>query len=457
MARQIASKKSALFVTATGAFLVPFMASSINIALPSIGKEFGMDAVLLSWISTSYLLTTALFLVPFGRIADLYGRKRIFFSGFLLFTLASFFAAISHAPWPLIASRILQGIGGAMIFSTAAAILTSIFSEGERGKALGINVACVYMGTSLGPFLGGLLTERWGWRSLFGVTVPLGLWMLFAIFWKLKGEWAEARGEKFDRAGSILYGLTLAFILAGFTLLPQLLGAGFIGLGILGLAGFIWWEGKVKNPVLNLDLFRHNRVFALSNLAALIHYSATYGVAFLLSLYLQYIKGFSPFHAGWILVFQPAMQALFSPSAGRLSDRLEPRIVASLGMGLSVVGLSCFVFLKGNTPLWFIVTSLMILGLGFALFSSPNTNAVMGSVERKFYGVSAGTIATMRLVGQSLSMGLIIVVFNIYLGPVKITAAIYPHFLQSIKLVFILFAISCIGGIFASLGRGKIH
>lgn len=457
MKNQILSKKSALFVTSSGVFLVPFMASSVNIALPSIGKEFSLNAVLISWISTSYLLTTAILLVPFGRIADLYGRKKIFFNGFLLFTLSSLVAGVSHSPLMLIASRILQGVGGAMIFSTATAILTSIFPEGERGKALGINVASVYMGLSLGPFLGGLLTEHWGWRSPFLVTVPWGTWMLLAIFWKLKGEWAEARGERFDRLGAILYGFTLAFILAGFTLLPRLIGTGLVCMGILGLAIFIRWEGKVRNPVLNLNLFRHNKIFAFSNLAALIHYNATFGVGFMLSLYLQYVKGLSPFHAGWILVCQPAMQAFFSPFAGRLSDRLEPRIVASLGMSLSVVGLFFLIFLQSHTSLGFIIASLLILGTGFALFSSPNTNAIMSSVEKRFYGVSAGTVATMRLIGQSLSMGLIILVFNIYLGSVAITAAIYPLFMKSIQIVFILFATLCIGGIFASLGRGKVR
>ena len=429
----------------------------MNIALPSIGKEFAMDAVLLSWVSTCYLLTTAIFLVPFGRIADIYGRKKIFFSGFLLFTLCSLVAGVAHSPLMLIGARILQGVGGAMVFSTATAIVTSIFSEGERGKALGINVASVYMGLSMGPFLGGLVTEQWGWRALFLLTVPWGAWMLLAIFWKLKGEWAEARGENFDLRGAILYGFTLAFILAGFTLLPQWTGAAMVGMGILGLALFIRWEGKVKNPVLNLDLFRQNRIFALSNLAALIHYNATFGVGFILSLYLQYVKGLSPFHAGWILVCQPAMQAFFSPFAGRLSDRLEPRIVASLGMSLSVVGLSLLIFLQGNTSIRFIITSLLILGTGFALFSSPNTNAIMSSVAKRFYGVSAGTVATMRLIGQSLSMGLIILVFHVYLGAVEITPAIHPLFLKSIQIVLTLFAALCLGGIFASLGRGKVR
>jgi EmrB/QacA subfamily drug resistance transporter len=415
------NKTSALLITASGSFLTPFMGSSVNIALPSIGREFSMDAILLSWVSTGYLLSAAVFLVPFGRIADIYGRKKIFSYGIILFTLSTFLLGISVSPLMVLAFRILQGIGGSMIFGTGVAILTSVFSAGERGKALGINVTSVYLGLSLGPFIGGFLTEHGGWRSIFLAVVPLGLLVLGIVFWKLKGDWAEARGEKFDWVGSLFYGLTLVAVMCGFSLLPQGIGMGLIFAGILGLGIFIKWEMRVENPVLDIGLFWNNRVFAFSNLAALIHYCATFGVGFLLSLYLQYIKGFSPFHAGSILVCQPAMQALFSPLAGRLSDKVEPRVVASTGMGFSVLGLSLLVFLGEKTAMEFIVISLLLLGFGFALFSSPNTNAVMSSVEKKFYGVSSGTVATMRLVGQAFSMGLTILIFSLYIGRAQIS------------------------------------
>ncbi|HXZ36645.1 MAG TPA: MFS transporter, partial [Thermodesulfobacteriota bacterium] len=329
------NKTSALLITAAGSFLMPFMGSSVNVALPSIGREFSMDAILLSWVSTGYLLAAAMFLVPFGRIADIHGRKKIFSSGILVFTLCSLFLGLSTSAHTVLVLRVLQGIGGAMTFGTGVAILTSIFAAGERGKALGFNVTAVYMGLSLGPFLGGFLTEHWGWRSIFLVMVPLGVAVLGLIHWKLEGEWAEARGERFDYMGSSLYGLSLVAVMVGFSQLPQWLGEELILGGLVGLGAFVRWEMKIPSPVLNISLFRHNRVFALSNLAALIHYSATFGVGFLLSLYLQYIKGLSPSHAGSILLCQPVVQALFSPFAGRLSDRIEPRVVSSLGMGFS--------------------------------------------------------------------------------------------------------------------------
>jgi EmrB/QacA subfamily drug resistance transporter len=450
-------RQAALLVTTVGAFLTPFMSSSVNIALPSIGDELAMNAILLGWVATAFLLAAAMFLVPLGRIADIYGRKRIFTYGMIIYTAASLLAAISTSAAMLISSRILQGIGGAMIYTTAVAILISVFPPKDRGRVLGINVAAVYAGLSVGPFVGGLLTQYLGWRSIFWVNVPLGLLMTALIFWKLKGEWAEAKGEKFDIVGSIIYSLMLIAIMYGFTMLPELPGAGLILAGALGIVAFVKWETKVKSPVLDIRLFRNNTVFTLSNVAALINYSATFAVSFLLSLYLQYIKGLSPQNAGLVLVAAPVIQAIFSPLAGRLSDRIEPRIVASAGMGLTVIGLIFFIFLNQTTSLWFIIVGLIILGFGFALFSSPNTNAVMSSADKKFYGVASATLSTMRQLGMMFSMGMVMVIFAIYIGHVQITPEYYPQFLSSLNTAFIIFTALCFGGIFASLARGKVR
>lgn len=453
----VSYRRITLLIATMASFLTPFMSSSINVALPAIGKEFAMDAVLLGWIPTVYLLASAVFMVPSGRIADICGRKKIFTYGVLVYTIASFFAALSASSFSLIAFRALQGIGGAMIFSTAIAILTSIFPLGERGKVLGINVASTYSGLSLGPFLGGVLTQHFGWRGIFWINVPLGLVIITLILLKLKGEWAEARGERFDFAGSAIYAFSLVAIMYGFSLLPDVSGAWFIMAGLLGFLVFVMWEMKVSHPVLDLSLFRNNMVFALSNLAALINYSATAALAFLLSLYLQYIKEFDPQNAGLILVSQPVVMAVFSPFAGRLSDRVEPRVVASTGMTFTALGLFLFAFLGAETNLILIVASLIFLGFGFALFSSPNTNAIMSSVEKKFYGVASATLATMRLVGQMLSMGIVMLIFALYMGRVQITPEHYPLFLRSVRAAFLVFGFLCVLGIFASLARGNLH
>jgi len=451
------NRKIVLFVATMGSFLAPFMGSSINIALPSIGREFAMDAILLSWVATAYLLAAAVFTVPLGRVADIYGRKKIFTYGIVIYTVSSLLLAMSTSATMLISLRVLEGIGGAMIFGTGIAMLTSVFPPGERGRALGINVAAVYLGLSLGPFIGGILTQHFGWRSIFLVTVPLGLIVIVFILWKLKGEWAEAKGDKFDLSGSIIYGITLVALIYGLSLLPAMSGIWSIIIGIIGIWIFIKWETKMRSPVLHMELFKNNTVFVFSNLAALINYSATFAVAFLLSLYLQYTKGLDPQSAGLILVSMPATQAILSPVAGRLSDRVEPRILASVGMGITAIGLILLTFLAQNTTIEFVLASLIVLGFGFALFSSPNTNAVMSCVEKRSYGVASATLATMRQVGMMLSMGIAMVIFSIYIGRVEITPEYYSAFVSGLKIAFVIFAVLCFAGIFASLARGKLR
>jgi EmrB/QacA subfamily drug resistance transporter len=452
-----ANKRPALFITTLASFLAPFGISSVNIALPSIGNDFSMDAILLSWVTTSYLLASAMFLVPFGKIADIYGRKRIFACGILTFTLASAGCAISSSAVMLVCFRVLQGIGASAIYPIGAAILTSTFPARELGRVLGISGAAVYIGFSLGPFFGGLLTHHLGWRSIFSVNVLVGLIVTLLIFWKLKGEWRDAKQEKFDLTGSVLYSTILLLIMYGFSQLSTMQGAWLVLAGFLGIIIFIQWETKVRSPVLEINLFRKNRTFAFSNLATLIHSSAGFGITFLLSLYLQYVRKMTPEHAGLILIAQPVVQALCSPFSGKLSDRIEPRIVASIGLAVSGVGLGLLTLLNEETTFVFIVGSLALLGFGFALFAVPNANAAMSSVENRFYGVASGTVSTMRITGMAFSMGTALLIFSIYLGKVQITPEYYPVFLKCIKLALTFFAILCFGGVFASLARGNIR
>ncbi|MGZ3635946.1 MAG: MFS transporter, partial [Syntrophales bacterium] len=260
------NKKVTLLVTTAASFLTPFMGSSINIALPSIGQEFSMSAVLMGWVAYSFLLAAAAVLVPIGKIADLWGRKRIFSIGLVVYTLSSFLCAVAGSSYSLISFRLLQGIGGAMIFGPSIAILTSAFPAGERGSALGINVASVYLGLSAGPFLGGFLTEHFGWRSIFLINVPLGMTILILMLWKIRAEWAEARDERFDFKGALLYMAALLSIMYGFSSLTRALGACLVVIGLILIVIFTIRERKVKNPLLDITLFRHNTVFVFSNL-----------------------------------------------------------------------------------------------------------------------------------------------------------------------------------------------
>jgi len=451
------NRSSVLVVTTVSSFLVPLSLATVNIALPTIGKEFGADAVALNWVATTYLLSAAMFLVPFGKVADMFGRRRIFIYGMWAFTAASLCLGLAPTIGMLIFFRALQGVGAAMIFGTAVAIVSSVFPPGERGRALGINIAAVYLGLSCGPFFGGILTQQTGWRSVFFFNVPMGLFVILLTMRKLRQEWAEAKGESFDFVGSLFYALILLMIMYGFSRLPSLTGGIFICAGAAAAGIFVWWELKAENPILDVGLFITNRVFTLSNLAALINYSATFAVGFLMSFYLQYIKGLTPQNAGILLVSQPIVQAAFSPLAGKLSDRIEPRLVASTGMAITALGLFLLALVGVDTSLPFIAVSLVILGFGFALFSSPNTNAIMSSVESRFYGIASSTLGTMRLVGQMLSMGIAMLVFAVYLGKTAITPPYYGLLLKSTKIIFSTFVILCIAGVFASLKRGKLR
>jgi EmrB/QacA subfamily drug resistance transporter len=450
-------KRSVLLVITIASFLNPFLGSSITIALPSIGKEFGMTAVSLGWVATAFLLASAIFQVPFGRVADIHGRKKVFLLGVTLHAFSSLMAGFSNSTALLIASRALQGIAASMAFGTGVAILMSVFPPEERGKVLGINVTAVYTGLSTGPFFGGFLTQSFGWRSVFIVTSPLWLLILVLGTRTLKEERADAQGEQFDFVGSAIYSLTLVAIIYGLSELPSGGGALLILGGALGLFVLVRYETGTASPLFDVRLFKENRVFAFSNLAALINYSATFCVSFLLSLYLQYIKGLSPQKAGLILLSQPVVQAAFSSFTGRLSDRIEPRIVASMGMGVTVVGLSLLAFLNAETRIEYIMGSLILLGFGFALFSPPNTNAVMSSVEKKSYGVASGTIGTMRTTGMMLSMGMVMILFSMIIGRVQITPEYYLPFLKSAKIAFTVSAFLCAGGVYASLARGRLR
>jgi EmrB/QacA subfamily drug resistance transporter len=450
-------KKIALLIAVLAGFLTPFDLSAVNIALPAIASEFSMDAVTLGWVATAYLLGSAVFLVPFGRIADIHGRKKIFSAGLMVFTFASFVMVFSVSPAMIISLRVIQGMGAALIFGTAVAILTSVTPPHERGKALGIYTTAVYLGLALGPFFGGFLTTNFGWRSIFFVNVPVGILVLAIIVTKLEGEWADARGESFDFSGALLYGFGLVCVMYGFSRLPDTAGMLLVAVGTVVLAVFVWWESRTQSPLINLSLFLKNRVFAFSSLAAFINYSATFSVTFFLSFYLQYIKGFSPAVAGTILITQPVIQAAFSSYAGRISDRIEPGRIASAGMAMTAGGLFLLSLISADTSLVFLIGTLVLLGLGFAFFSSPNTNAIMSSVTKPYYGVASGTLGTMRLVGQMLSMGIAMVIISFFIGHIMITPEVARPLLMSIKVGFTLFAVLCCCGIFFSLVRGSVR
>ncbi len=454
------TQRSALIVAVISSFITPFMISSVNVALPAIEAGFngrGVSAVLLSWVATSYLLAAGVSLLPMGRLADIVGRKKIMGYGLAFSALASLFCSLAPDIISLLFFRTVQGLGGGMIFGTSMAILTSVFPPRRRGRVIGLAVTSVYMGLMSGPFIGGLLTHYLGWRILFLTIFILGMIPLVLLYFYLEGEWADAAGEEYDMVGLFLYVPSLIAIIYGVANLQQLYGISAFGGGCCGFTIFVYRQKKTEYPLFKVDLFLRNKPFALSNAAALIHYSATFAITFLLSFYLQYIKGFDARMTGFILITQPLMMVLFSATAGRLSDGIEPRILSSIGMAITAIVLFMLSFLGSDSSIPVLAGLLAVLGFGFAAFSSPNMNAIMGAVEPRYLGIAAGASGTMRVLGQVLSMGIATLILALYVGDNIITLELYPDLLRSIRCAFIVFGVLCLVGLYASLKRGKIH
>ncbi len=449
-------KRILLVVASLASFLVPYTVSSIAVALPAIGSDFGLDPVILGWITSAYLLTAAVCIIPFGKLADIYGRKRLFILGNILFTAGSLFAALSWSGTAIIAARIVQGLGGSLVFATSIAIVTAVFPPGERGRAIGIITATVYAGLSIGPFLGGILTQHFGWPSIFLVNVPIGILVTAATLLSIPGEWVEPGEHRFDLTGAVLYCLMLVGALYGLTLLPTPAGLSWMAIGAVFMYAFVLWERRHPSPLLDLSLFRNNTVFVYSNIAAMINYAVVFAMGFLMSLYLQYNRGLDPQTAGLILVTMPVVQMVVSPFSGHLSDSIEPRLIATAGMACTTAGIGVMVLVSPATPMLLIIAGLMVLGLGYGLFSSPNTNAIMSTVDVRHLGVASAMVSTMRAVGQMISMAIAMMVLATIIGSRPISPVVYPELQLSVTLTFVIFFIIGLVGIWASYSRGPM-
>ncbi len=457
MEKMTPSQKSVLTVATLTSFLGPFLISSVNVALPAIEKEFQISAIELSWIIMAFLLSSAIFLLPTGKWADIKGAKTVFKQGTVLFTLFTLLSAVAPGSSILIAVRFLQGIGAAMLMTTGPAILINEFPIKQRGRVLGITVAAVYLGLSVGPFAGGFITHYLGWRSIFWISGIIGILVMIVAFSFLGHDRFKMTETPMDHLGAFLYSLALAGLVIGSSQLKTAYGLWiFIG-GTLFMILFLVHQYKSTITIFPLRLFKSNRLFAFSNAAALINYSATFAIIFLLSLFLQKIQHYSPSEAGSILVAQPIVMAALSPLAGRLSDRFEPRWLATIGMTICAIGLFGFSFLTEDTSVIQIIGILAFIGLGFALFSSPNMNTIMSSVDKSKSGIASGMAATMRVLGQMVSMSTATLLFALFFGNQSIEEVADQIFTKGIRVAFLIFAIICIAGIYFSMNRGKMH
>ncbi|CCJ35052.1 major facilitator transporter [Methanoculleus bourgensis MS2] len=446
------SRRFILVLITIATFLNPFTGTAINLALPVIGTEFSADATTLAWVSSAYLLSSVIFLLPAGKLGDSRGKVTVFMAGIVVYTAGAILTIFTPTIGTLLAFRFLQGIGGAMIYANSVALITHLYPVGERGYAIGLNITAVYAALSLGPFLGGILTQFFGWRSIFVVTALIAAPVLFSAD-KFPAFLNDRHREDFDIPGLVLSSALILCLFLGLAKATTPTGLALLAAALLLGVAFFRVERRHPSPLLPVSLLASNRVFASSNLAALINYSATYAVGFLLSLYLQYIRGYEPAAAGTLLLVQPVIQIFVAPVAGRLADRIRPGLIAAGGLALSAACLFGLAALSETTPVAAIIVILAVLGVGVGLFSSPNTTAVMGSVGKRYYGSASAMVAMMRSLGMMMSMGLVLVVFAVIMGSTVVTPAIFPEFLASMNLIFLVFAVLSVFGIFLSLKK----
>ncbi|MDR2473668.1 MAG: MFS transporter [Tannerella sp.] len=449
------NKYSILAVLCLSGATVPFSGNSINLALKDISTDLGMNAVAISWIVTAMMLPSAVLQIPFGKAGDIIGHKKILLIGIALFTAASTACVFVTDGTTLLVLRFVQGVGTAMMFGTTMAIIMNVFPREERGKVIGINTAVVYLALAAGPVVGGMLTHYFGWRSIFAITALMGVISIAGIVLLLKSEWKEKQTGKFDMLGMGVYSGALVSILWGVSMLPSFEGIVLTVIGLPALLLFVFIEKRHSAPMFDVRMFFSNRVFRMSSFAALINYSATYAIGFLVSLYLQYIKGLDPQQAGWILLSQPVAMMSLSLLAGRLSDSIDATKLATLGMAVIVVSLCILLTISASTPVWLLITVLLVLGCGFGLFSSPNTNVIMSSVEKRHLGMASATTGTMRQVGQAFSMGITMMMLSLFVGKMQITVEVYPLLMRCMRVTFLILTVLCCAGVYLSSVRKR--
>lgn len=397
-----------LAVLMVGTFLAPLDSSIVNIALPSISTQLGAPLSSVSWVADAYLLTSATLLLSMGRLGDLWGLRNLYVWGLLIFGAGSLACALSSALPILIAARVLQASGAAMLFAAGPAMVARTFPPNKRGTALGIISLAVSAGLTAGPALGGVLVGAFGWPSIFLINVPLSV-VAATIAWRtLVNE--ESIGEKFDLLGAVLAGGALLTLLGALTEVEkygpasvEIIGA-LAASTVLGLT-FIWWERRATHPMVDLRLFK-SAGFSAGLASALLSYMAMFSVTFTMPFFLLRARGLPATSAGLVLTLLPLAMALLAPYAGRLSDRIGSRVLSSVGLLVLTAGLIVASFTQQFTPLWFVAGYLFVVGAGMAIFQTPNTVAVLAATPRARHGVGSAFIAEARNGGMALGIAL---------------------------------------------------
>lgn len=449
--------KFALFIVCMGSIIGPLGMASVNIAIPDLAADLQANAKMVSWLPTLFILSSVIFMLPAGKLADNYGRKRIYAYGLALNAFSSLMCGLGTSIEWILFWRFVQGGASAMIFGTGVAIITSVTPSHKRGAALGIAAACIYVGLTIAPAVGGWLTELWGWRSVFLFQVPIVIALLLLIKMRLSGEWKNQDKSRFDWWGTVIFAVFSTALVFGLSALPGILGWFLLGLSAASLALFVVHQSRSRRPLIRVQMFRESRVFSMSLTTSLLMYASNFPLMFLMSLYLQYVKDFSPSHAGQIILVQSFSMAIMAPLSGKLADRFQPRLIATLGCAIVACGLFVLSRMDMQTSATYISGCLLLVGLGFGLFSTPNNNAIMGAAQDHEVGVASASMNLARTIGNLMGMSLVNLMVHYYLGDAQFTAEQNPALIKIIELALNMSLAFVVTACAISWLRGRAH
>ena len=426
----------------------------LNLALEAIQDDFLCSEHQLGLVSSIYFIVSVVFLLPAAKVADIYGKKLVFLSGGVIALTGVILSFYSPNIYMLYVFRGITGAGMACITATSVSMIADVYEPQERGLALAINTACVYVGTSIGPTLGGVITEFLGWRMIFSILIPF-LLLSFICMFRFKYNIKSTPGKHFDIGGSVIYGISIVLLMFGVTHLPDLTSYVMIAVGSLVMVGLVIYESREENPVVRFSMFKNSR-FSRSMLALLLNYSASYGIVFFLSRYLQEIGALSPTEAGLILMTQSVVQVCFTLWAGKICTRTDMRILPTVGMIVTCCALVMLMFVKETLNIPLLLAALAVLGMGLGLFSAPNTTAIMSYVTKEQYNAASGMIGTVRQIGMGLSMGIATCLISIFLGKdTALDPSNYGTFMEILMYAWVIFFIFCAIGAVFSWFRGS--
>lgn len=448
-------RNNLLLACCLAAFITPLTSTMMNLSLPGLGKEFDVGSHSLGYVNSSFLLCSVLFLIPFARLGDIHGKRRIFLLGNLVVICAAVIGMASCNFSMVIVAMSLVGVGSAAVVCMSLSMIVNVFPPGHRGVALGYNSTCVYMGLALGPGIGGILNETVGWRSLFVMIVFLSISAILAML-RFKREFIEDEDGHFDYKASSLYMMAILLSMGGLINLPNTWSLVLLGIGIVMIMVFAKNQMGQEKPLLDMKLFK-NRLFSSSCITAFISYATSYSLAFFMAQYLQNIQGFSPMQAGGIMITQSLIQATLTTYFGKLSDQMpNPRVLPILGMLIIGIGLFTVVFYTVDTPLWMIIVTLSLVGLGFSIFCTPNTSLIMSSAPLEKSANASAMVSVMRQTGMLSSMGIALTIISLVMGSAdNIALGNHDEFMDVMRIVFTLYTILCTSGVVLSLTKKR--